>query len=107
TSAWEISAIARDLGAFLNDYIKPKSRGGYKQKYLKPYVRAKNTYTYQKGAGNLVIKRFIKQAGEQAIYGKDLAFPLKTIFLRVKIRSDIPIKTKAILWSGYDIKDLS
>jgi len=51
------------------------------------------------------IKGRIGEAGEQASYGYKPDFPLKTRFSRVKIRSEIPIKTKAILWSGYDIRD--
>ncbi|MER3478818.1 MAG: hypothetical protein C4287_23105 [Leptolyngbya sp. ERB_1_2] len=54
--------------------------------------------TYAKGR--------IGEAGEQASYGYRIDFPQKSSFLRVKLRSDIPIETKAILWSGYDPEDL-
>lgn len=46
------------------------------------------------------------EKGDYTSYGYKPDFPLKTRFSRVKIRSEIPIKTKAILWSGYDIRDL-
>ncbi len=47
-----INSIAGDLGVPLNNNIKPKSHGAYIQNHLKPYIKAINTYTYQKGASN-------------------------------------------------------
>ncbi|MEO8649243.1 MAG: hypothetical protein ABI539_08770 [Acidobacteriota bacterium] len=39
-------------------------------------------------------------------YSSEKELPKKKVYQKLLIRSDFPIKTKEILWSGYDTKDL-